>query len=268
MKFLIVKSAFCPNEHYLDVTIGSLIKINMFVNLLMKNDNNIIFDLYFIGWVHTMGAKIDLCFKLHKFSFSKVDRELWGVNYGKYKILNCMIDYVKNSNTTYDAIIYLDHDIHFDIITCNIIFNDIVLLKDQRINSQPLGMIAFNQKGDVRHQMGIHENKIQLNSIECVWPEVNGPIASGAFVIFPDVIKQLTPFELVSVYGLDDYALASKLTNNGYINVVMNNLCVVHPYDYNIKYTEWKRVNILRLINGTQSNYFTSVEEMNNSKLF
>lgn len=254
MKILLIKSALCPNDKYFEITLKSLIKTNIFIQMI-KKDNNITFDLLFIGWTYTYNKKIDMILDIIKTNFENIYKEYWAINYGKYKILNYCIDFIKDNN--YNYIIYMDHDIHFDLYSANN-FMKIFEFDNLEINSKKVGLIALNQKGDIRHQPSIYENKY-LDNI--VWPNDDTSIASGAFVIKSCIFQLLKPFELKIVYGLDDYLLCKQLSNMEYINVVFTSCYVMHPFDCNDNFKKWKENNIKKLINNEPINYYQNIEE-------
>ena len=256
MKNLLIKSVFCPSKIYFKNTLKSLIKINMFMQL-----KNIKFDLLLIGWIHIYDKIINKILRTIKLEFCNVFTEFWTINYGKYKILNYSIDFVKNK-PQYKNIIYMDHDVHFDFLS-DIDFKNLDDLINTQINSKNIGLIAFNQKGDNRHQPSIYENSY----LNLVWPSHNGAIATGSFITSLDNFIKLEKFELCSVYGLDDYILCEKLRNMNLINVVISDNFVIHPFDNNEKYNLWKKNNIINTINNNINNYYRNIEESMNVHL-
>lgn len=250
MKFLLVKSVFCPNYKYYEATIKSLFKTNIFIQLIKEN-NKITFDGLFVGYSYTFNDNLSSDINLIKRNFENIYTEFWPINYGKSSIFNYLINFLKDKDYTY--IIYLDHDIHFDLNSTDNFVN--IFSKDL----SKYGLIAFNQKGDIRHQANIYENK--ENNI--VWPNDDTSIASGAFLIKSDIFTELNKFDKI-VYGLDDYYLCKQLREKGYLNIVISNCFVMHPFDKNDKYLKWKRDSIERLVKGEKMDYFREIEEVNN----
>jgi len=260
MRILILKSVFCPTEHYLDVTLSSLYKLSIFVNLI----TDVEFDLLLVGWVHNFRSYIDLSSKLCKFAYNNIYHELWTLNYGKYKILNYMIDFINSSSNEYDCVMFFDHDVYLDILSISK-FKSIANL----INNDKLGLIAFNQKGDVRHQIAIYENSDTIGDLKIVWPNNDfiGPIATGGFILSKASLLKLDKFNLISVYGLDDHFLCKQLSNKKLLNIVINDIYITHPFDNNEKYILWKKENIIKTANGNIDNYFKNIEESMNLHL-
>lgn len=258
MKFLVVKSVFCPNRDYYDTTIKSIVKNNIFIELLQRKEKKLCIDTLFIGWINRYNDLFNSFIEVYKMKYNDIYRDLWPLNYGKYELYNRMIDFVR-SNNNYDFILYMDHDIYFDF-TCIDLFNSISDLQNCKINDKNLGIIAFNQKLDVRHQKDMYENTLSFSNFTLCYPSRDGSIASGAFIIYPDVLTQIEYFDKITIYGLDDYYLAKRLTDRQYINVVIGNLYVIHPYDSNDRYTVWKKNHLLKLINGERNSYYSEIQ--------
>jgi hypothetical protein len=261
MRIFIIKSLFCPNDIYYEATTNSIVKINIFFNLLqsqtkMNSLTPIDADILYIGWINTYSEKFDTFISLLNSSFSSIYKELWALNYGKYRIYNYIIKFCKDNPDKYEYIIYLDHDIYFDIKTLNM-YQFLYKLKDYRINDKKLGLIAFNQLIDNRHRTDIDNNK----KIILFESQLFGSIASGAFILFMNVINDMDYFDMLSVYGLDDYHLTKKLSDMGYANVVIGNVHVMHPFDNNKSYVIWKKNQVLKLIKNKSSNYFQQIQQ-------
>ena len=249
MKILIIKSVFCPNKKYLDISINSLLKINTFPTV----------DLLLIGWTNTHTYTQEIINIIPSLTFQIVHTEFWPINYGKCKIFNYVIDFIKQ-NDTYTHIIFMDHDIWFDNITSTILESIINVTS----STQSLGLIAFNQKGDNRHRPTIYQNIETNNNIKIIWPNDDWSIASGAFIISTQTFKNINYFDLKSVYGLDDHYLCKQLTDKGYTNVVLANYYVMHPLDNNKEYKSWKNNNITKMLNKEDINYYMNIEESMN----
>lgn len=250
MKFLLVKSVFCPNNKYYEATAKSLIKTNIFIDIIKKN---FIFDLLVIGYSYIYNDNLTKMINLIKKNYENIYTEFWPINFGKSSIFNYLIDFLKDKDYTY--IIYLDHDIHFSInSTDNFINNFINIFLNDNVNRY--GLIALNQKGDIRHQANIYENR----DGNIVWPSNDTSIASGAFIIKSDIFSGLDKFKKI-VYGLDDYYLCKQLREKGYLNIVISDCFVMHPFDNNEKYMKWKRDNIERLVFGEDRDYYSVIEE-------
>lgn len=247
MKILVIKSLFCPTKHYLDVTIKSIVKTNIYFNLLnKKNCHHISPDILFIGWINRFETDFLSFIKNYQLMFQNIYQDFWYLNYGKYELINRVIDFSKKIND-YDFILYMDHDVYLDFNSINLFIN----IKDLQkfiIDDKPLGLIAFNQTQDIRHQNDIYENKIMCNDLELVYPSKNGAIASGSFLAHPDRFASMVYFNKLSIYGLDDYYLTERLLELNYINVVISNISIVHPFDPNYQYSVWKKNHLLKLI--------------------
>lgn len=257
MKILFVKSIFCPSNEYFISTISSIIKISLFIKLL-KIDN-IKFDLYLIGWGYKFINNMEAFIKILNHNFENIYKEYWTINYGKYKVLNTLIDF----NVDFDYLIYFDHDIFFDFKSL-FKFSNFLQFGLPIFENKNIGLIAFNQKQDCRHQISSYENCEYINGFTYIWSNDVGSIATGAIIMKAKVLKSLSKFELLSVYGLDDYHLCNKLLYQGHVNMIITNIYVYHPFDNNLNYSIWKKNNIIKLINGKEVNYFQNIEESMN----
>ena len=177
MKILLIKSVFCPNNDFLEVTIKSLIKTNIYFETLKQN--YIQFDLLFIGWVSHYSNQLKKVLKFIGGAYNKIFDIMWTVNYGKYKIINESIKFVNNNS--YDFVLYMDHDIYFDCNTSEN-FGKIFDIAKLEINGKKLGLIAFNQKGDIRHQPTIYENNFNVASENYQTVNLQNP-TSGVYFI-------------------------------------------------------------------------------------
>lgn len=261
MRILIMKSIFCPNEKYLNISIKSFYKINIFMGLVKDID----FDILMIGWAHIYGNHI---MAASTGIGARVIYELFTINYGKYKMLNHMI-HVMHTHQEYDAVVFLDHDIYFDVRDIDR-FRKLVRLvahPHMLMDGANIGLIAFNHKNDIRHQPTIYDNQDASTGLVFVYPNIgerDGAIANGAFMLSRQAAIALDYFELKTVYGFDDTLLCRQLENKGMRNVVARDIYVVHPFDNNVKYTEWKKNNIINTANGTIKNYYRNIEESMN----
>lgn len=247
---LIIKSVFCPNEHYKNVTLESLAKLQQFYKNLEEYYK---LNYYFIGWtIYNDIINININ--------SNIVTDFWNVNYGKYKIWNSIIEYSKLN--TYDLIIYMDHDIYFDM---GYFFN-LKTLIDNYNDYDKFGLIAFNHKGDIRHQSTIYDNIEIINNNKFLWTKDETAIATGAIIIDFNIIKNLDYLSSNRLYGLDDYELCKKIKLLGYINTVIQNIYVYHPLD-NYKnvsnYINWKKKCIVDVIKNNKINYDDLIKESN-----
>ena len=253
MKILIAKSIFCPNTENLNITLSSLVKIDTYFKML-----NIHYDLLLIGWINTFEKDITGLLKLHPFYYTNITKIYWNINYGKYKIINTIKQFLNNKD--YDLLLYFDHDVHIRIL-CDEAISHITTLLSLKINDKIPGLLVFNQKKDVRHQPDIYENQLILQNIQVCYPSNIASIATGGFAINVKIYCQMPDLELISVYGLDDYYLLKSINDMGFINIILMNDYIIHPFRDNKHYSQWKYNIISDLItNKYNSNYFQSIE--------
>jgi hypothetical protein len=262
MKFILVKSIFCPTIEHFNTTVKSLVKINIFFDLIKKKhpDLDMRWDIYFVGWVDGFADDFESFLALYSaLSAHNVYQDIWSINYGKYKIFNSMLEFVRVNNN-YDFIIYLDHDIYFDFRSIDLFTK--IPCRVFQVNGQEPGIVAFNQAQDTRHQPDIYENQAECDpGFRVIWPSWIGSIAGGGFVIYPDTMLKMENFETPTIYGLDDYWLVKKLNDLNFLSVVALDLWVIHPFQRFDSYGLWKKNHLLGLIAGKKSNYWQEVQE-------
>lgn len=238
---MIIKSIFSPNQYQLERTmtsIGSLLQLQ--INI----------PITFIGFT-IYPEVLKQKYPTQKFIFLSQ-------NYGKTYILNYMI---KNNHTfSSNAIYYFDHDILFPD---SVIFAPII----QSTLSNTFSLIAFNQKEDNRHQLLAFQNMEHAHNLTIYYPNSNliSSIALGAFVISKECLRDLVELELEYVYGADDYRFLQEIQNNNHRSGILKDYYVVHPFDKDEEYLEWKKTNILKTLdqkmNNKKINYQDSIQE-------
>jgi len=90
MKFLIIKSLFCPTYEYYETNMNSLMKINEHIELIKMKCLDVQFDLYLMGWIYLYEKNINSFISSHKINFTEIHKDLWPINFGKYKMYNQM----------------------------------------------------------------------------------------------------------------------------------------------------------------------------------
>ncbi len=241
MKYLIVKSIFCPNQDFYDICIDSIVKLDFYINDEI--------DLLLIGYIGNFKTNFETFLKIFPTKLNIIT-DFFVLNYGKYYIFNKLFEYIKD----YDYFIYMDHDIIFDN-NKNIIDSII------NVNQEKIGLIAFNHKEDIRHQTDIYSNILEINNIKVCYPNLISSIACGCFAIECNKYLKMSKFELLSIYGLDDYYLLKKLQDLGYNSIVFHDIYIIHPKTNNIKYNKWKYDTIVNMINKDTLKYERQLEE-------
>lgn len=261
---LIVRSIFCPNYEHLQICVNNL--INLFIKLdYQKKDKNT-FTLYICGWIKQQYIiEIANTILLYQNLFKNVITEYWSLNYGKYKIINNIIDKCND----YDYIFYSDHDIIFKHNT-NMLFYYLSEILEYRVNNKyKVGIVMLNQLEDIRHQYDIYENTVTINNNEYIYPNFGNftSIASGCFYTSCKIFSLLDKFPFDIVYGLDDYYIIKNLYKHLYIGVVIKDYYVIHPCSKNELYNEWKKDSIKYYINNIgkkDNNYYSKIEKSMN----
>jgi hypothetical protein len=247
MNILIVKSIFCPNKKYYDITISSIIKLHQF---LLINDLLDKITLMFVGWVHIFEKEFITFVNIFPFNVNII-LKLWENNYGKTILFNKLITFLNKNNFDDHIIFYMDHDIFLDFDNdIKILFNLFDMIKsDITIDQKKIGLVATNHKNDSRHQLDIYENNFNLNSVSLIWPNYFMSIGVGCFLICAKIFKTLDQVEPFSVYGLCDVHILEQLNNKNYHNCIIENFYAIHPYSDDNDYIKWKYEQILKSFN-------------------
>lgn len=270
LKVLIARSIFCPNYDYLQTCCSNL--VNLFLKMKFQkqdiNDERLL-TLYLCGWIKKefiVEIKNTVDMILNDNIFVNIIYDLWSLNYGKYKILNNIIQICHD----YDKVFYSDHDIIFKLHINNL-FTLLENILDYRVGSYTVGIVMLNQLEDVRHQCDIYENEIDEKGIKYIYPTIGNftSIASGCFYIDSKNFIELGNFDLKAVYGLDDYYIVKKLYDKLIIAVVTKDIYVRHPFNNCKKFSKWKEIStktMMRYIieGGVNDNYYSDIEQSMN----
>lgn len=262
MKILFVKTVFSPNHHFLTINFNALTN---FLDLLEYcNLDSIEPTVLILGYTNSINLINQLL--IDRKGKYPIVTNFWSVNYGKYYAFNQINQYLLCNR--HDYVFYNDHDIIFDFDNSNLIKQLIECFESGvTINSKKIGAIFLNQKEDCRHQPSIYQNQIRIDQKLYVYPAEADitSVASGCFILKSDILTENEPFELISVYGMDDYYLIKKLSK--YCYVVSIDLYCIHPYENTTYYNEWKKNMILTLISCNLKlnySYLQSVTESHN----
>lgn len=270
---MVIRSVFCPNEQFLNICIDNLKNLMSFIKFVQTKNMELTFSLCLYGWVKKEYREYFNLTELQNI-FYTLDIDLWCINYGKYKILNNIIELCRKNIC--DSIFYSDHDIIFDQNDNREFHNLFQKLNQviyQPILNMTVGIVMLNQKGDVRHQYDIYENSFSMLETVYVYPNMHNftSIASGCFYSKCIIFSSLPLFNLDYVYGLDDYYIVYNLNKNGYAAVIIKDACVDHPFNVaNVSYLKWKQectINIIKNITSTadtKNNYYSQIEQSMN----
>lgn len=95
------------------------------------------------------------------------------------------------------------------------------------------------------------DNKLN-NNIDYIQEQLN---------IIKNTYLEITKFDLISIYGLDDYHLLKKLEDLNYQNIVFCDIFVIHPKSKNLKYDKWKYNMISNILTKNAPKYERQLEE-------
>lgn len=252
MNILIIKSLFIPNKKYLDINLNNLSDLNdKFGNF---------YDLFLIGWVDSYQNELSK-FISNKLIFRSVKIKIYDNNCGKYKIYNDIIDIAKQDNE-HDYYIYFDHDIMLENnITHKIM--PICKLLDNKIDGTNIGLILFNQTGDIRHKIDIYDNNDIIDNISICWSSNIYSMTCCAFITKKIYFAILSHLELISVYGFDDTSLIKGFSDMNLKTVITKDISIYHPFNYDKKYNEWKNKIIEMIATKQLKSYKDSLKDFN-----
>jgi hypothetical protein len=263
--YLIIKSIFCPDDTQFDLFVDSMVKIDVYLKM---SKTEYIIDLLLIGYASVKQRnKIDTFIKLFNKThiYHSVQIIYWSINYGKYHLIN---EIVKMDLSNYQLLIYLDHDIYFLMEGYDIMQPSFYQMFSQLLEKESIGLYLLNQLMDCRHQNSIYENYRMHQSYKLCWADDTGSFATGSFITTPSILTNLHPLPLISVYGMDDIYLIRHYQNIGYQTVVIQNRYIIHPFDKNYQYREWKyrlQKNIVDMLEKyIDINYYQTIQDANN----
>lgn len=251
---IFIKSLFCPNQTYLNITMKSIHNnINYF--LQMRIDIKIIL----IGWIlEEYKEKIRVLIKGTKFDIEFIP---WNNNLGKITLYHRFNNLAKN----YKYILYSDHDILFDFKHTN--FDCVFAILDNLFNKHNFGLLSLNQMGDCRHQTTLIENENIYDNIKILVSSNKNDIGGGCFVI--ENIDLIKP-NYNHVYGFDEIYLMSCFKDKK--SGVLLDYYVIHPQckeDELFNYKDWKKKNVLKNLNTfDKQNNLDYIIQINESHKF
>ena len=234
MKFIFISPVFCPNDYMFERNIKSIESSIKFI--LPK------VEIYLIGgycakqeyWekIETLLNKDNTSIKIYKGKKNK----------GKAYNVNKMINYVNLKNIEYDYILTCDSDI---------IFIEDIIHYFKKLNFDNHGIIALNQLEHSCHIKNNLEKKIELHNgikIKFYYSPNGTHIAGGCWFIKREAWLMSGGYKVFGVYCSDDATLLKDISNLGFKVCICDNLKVIHPFDNNKEYAEWKYKTSLKIL--------------------
>lgn len=231
---IFVQPIFAPNQELLDKNISSIRSI--------KNIINTNYDIKFLfgGWTINDEYWDTIVNEINGlniiYSIKRFDK-----NYGKAFVVN---DLLLNQLEGYTYILTCDSDIIFKDNTNYIerlISVDTVFCKTYNYT---LGVIGLNQEIGNCHMIEyLSQNSVNFNGVEnenIIWNNYAGGIGGGCFFTTTNMWRKCNGYKTMGVYAGDDAYYLLDCKNNGGFVGMFNSLSVIHPYETNSKYQEWK----------------------------
>jgi hypothetical protein len=176
-------------------------------------------------------------------------------NYGKAYVVNTLYKNVIAQNNNVDALMSADSDIIFTLDTPHL-FTRLVVAAEKmvEVKKQPWGLIGLNQLQHGCHFKSCYENQVEYEvSIrdkqfkeKIVWPSITSGIAGGCLFINRQYWDKVGGYDVerAKVYGPDDAYLLYFCGPNGFSWQMSDSIGIVHPFDNNKEYSEWKVRNM------------------------
>lgn len=232
-KILIVHTIFIKDENSLRRQINSF---NSLISILERDITAI-----GVGWCATDRLFNDY----YNYVTSRSDN--WVLirqneNVGKSGCVNNVLDIIDASK--YNVVFYLDAD-----IVINFTFNDIRKLENTiglYVDGKKIVLIAPDQLQDCRHFKLSRSKKIAIEGVRFSYPissEYSIGIAGGCFMMDLSVLNDMR-MSSVGVYGPEDAELMKKIANSNLLAIVCDTISVIHPFDTDTAYVEWKKNKI------------------------
>jgi hypothetical protein len=260
-----IQTIFCPNDDMYEKNIKSIDSLLKYYNK-MGYSYKIILGGYcakdtYYQHIVKMCSDFDVI----------IDRYI--DNYGKAFIINDLISkYLVDTEDDY--FITFDSDIIFKFDETDIVeriydcYNYIDFWLSIRNNieiDKKIGLIAFEQEVNCLHLDEGRQKKYTFENtkgtIEMLCrPHRDTGIAGGCIAIKLAVWNEVGGYRLNSVYGGDDAFLIQDLYKLGYMSYISMSIPIIHPFDNNELYTNWKNI----MNNNISDDYYISIEETNN----
>lgn len=271
---IIVKSFFCPNYDLFCISSNSLNELIKYIDRYSHNKHNNRnsshkFLILLVGFCSERFQKIlkkqlQQNYNNHYKNNTKIVNLLKNTNRGKIKYIQDAIKYIKyikkndNKIDGKSCVFYFDHDIRFDMEINYFIDNKIF---QNKFLNKKIGIIAFNQKMDCRHQTDcvVGQTKTKKDIYSSDNP---GSIALGGFVTIINRLYVMEDIIPQSIYGIDDYQICEKYINGDYTICLLKNQFILHPFEKINEYKLWK----LKMAHLSYQTYFESETSQNDEK--
>lgn len=231
MKLLLLKTIFIPDENFIVTNINSIYSVINICNTLNKYMITIRYEGYVIP-----SCYIIFIYLLNKIKYERhinIKYVFHNKNVGKKYIL-------QNSSyeTNYDKYLYIDHDIIF-ILNIQYFLTYCLNMIDCILNDKIIKLLSFNHLIDIRHNF-INCKMHVINNVNVMYSDDNVNITSACFITDKLTWSLFSNINVDIIYGDEDIVIGNILNINNYANVIICDYYVIHPYEKNKIYTNWK----------------------------
>lgn len=223
----IIQTIFCPNKYHLQRQKDSLKSLN-------ESNKPIHTDIYLEGWTANDELWDSLVSYIKDLNLSSVYIKRRKENIGKSKIVNNIMNKGEFNN-----ILYMDSDIILEKDTI------MRLLKIQL--EYPHSLLVPNYKEDCRHNLLIQKNVITTRDNDVLLSSENCIGISGGIYLIRQEIMKSYPFRENGPYSPDDIHFFEDLVKDNINIFICKEIFVIHPFDNNKKYSEWKQSKSMNL---------------------
>lgn len=172
-------------------------------------------------------------------------------NYGKAMVVNNLYKHVisQNNNIQIQALFTMDSDIIIPINKPHLLVRLAVAAdKMQEVKKQPWGLIGLNQLEHGCHFKSCYDNQAeysvsiagQVFNEKIVWPSIPSGIAGGCLFVNVDYWNKVGGYDVLGTYAGDDAYLLAKTQQLGYTWQMSDTIGIIHPFDNDKAYSEWK----------------------------
>lgn len=236
-KIVIIQPTFCPTEQMFQFNKKSIESFKHFLDMQKDLDLEILFggfaDDEFMPKIIQV-YKDNFCGICKFFNFRG--------NYGKAYVVNSIAKAYLDKYPDTKYLFTFDSDMVFNCVDQNLnMFQRLIQLSNQKINNNPIGILAPNMTGDNAHWVKRFENRISVGDEILSWPTSGIGIGGGCLFIKTELWKKINGYKVMGVYAPDDAVLMRDSLQAGYSNAVVETLTIHHPGTQDDKiYQGWK----------------------------
>lgn len=267
---LLIQPVFAPDERQAERNKNSIKSLGEY--LKTHGTDGINLSIIMGGWAKTDELWNDIVQNGKKYFNDSFAPIRFDKNYGKAYVVNNLYRTVITQNNNIQALISADSDIIFPLDTPHL-FTRLSVASEQmvKVKKQPWGLIGLNQLQHGCHFKSCYENQVEYKinirdkdySEKIVWPSIPSGIAGGCLFINREYWDKVGGYDQnrAKIYGPDDAFLLSYCGNTGYSWQMSDSIGIIHPFDNDQQYAEWKVRVCQRVARNPQEKYEDTLNE-------